>query len=148
MQCPCVSGLDYDQCCEPVHLGSTPLEPSAVMRARFSAFKLGLRDFLLNSWHPDTRPSVLELAETTQWGSLHIHHQTVSNNQGEVHFSAYFFEEGLWGVQEEHSVFMREQGTWYYHSGEPQVASIQPERNASCPCGSGKKFKRCCIKRT
>ena len=27
---------------------------------------------------------------------------------------------------------------------EPIKASKQPQRNDPCPCGSGKKFKKCC----
>ena len=28
----------------------------------------------------------------------------------------------------------------------PRVAEKQPGRNDLCPCGSGKKFKKCCLK--
>jgi len=27
---------------------------------------------------------------------------------------------------------------------EPLKADVTPERNAPCPCGSGKKYKKCC----
>lgn len=33
---------------------------------------------------------------------------------------------------------------------KPSLAAVggaQPSRNAPCPCGSGKKFKRCCASR-
>ena len=29
---------------------------------------------------------------------------------------------------------------------EPIKADYKPDRNAPCPCGSGKKFKKCCGK--
>jgi hypothetical protein len=31
--------------------------------------------------------------------------------------------------------------------GQPIRVTPQPGRNASCPCGSGQKFKRCCLNR-
>ena len=31
------------------------------MRSRFTAFALGDADYLLRTWHPDTRPESLEL---------------------------------------------------------------------------------------
>ncbi|UNB77983.1 SEC-C domain-containing protein [Escherichia coli] len=35
---------------------------------------------------------------------------------------------------------MKENGQWYYIDGtRPQIC-----RNDPCPCGSGKKFKKCC----
>ncbi|RCK79937.1 MAG: hypothetical protein OZSIB_3806 [Candidatus Ozemobacter sibiricus] len=30
------------------------------------------------------------------------------------------------------------------HPPEPLTADARPDRNAPCPCGSGKKFKKCC----
>ena len=40
------------------------------------------------------------------------------------------------------SSFIKEDGTWKYLDGELYNSKI--ERNESCPCGSGKKFKKCC----
>ena len=30
---------------------------------------------------------------------------------------------------------------------KPAIAKIKTGRNDPCPCGSGRKFKRCCINR-
>ncbi|MGA2948731.1 MAG: SEC-C metal-binding domain-containing protein [Candidatus Sulfotelmatobacter sp.] len=30
------------------------------------------------------------------------------------------------------------------HRSEPRRSASKVERNDPCPCGSGKKFKRCC----
>jgi SEC-C motif-containing protein len=43
----------------------------------------------------------------------------------------------------EKSRFVRKDGRWVYVDGEPQVSRAKVERNAPCPCGSGKKFKQC-----
>ena len=37
----------------------------------------------------------------------------------------------------------------FWRSGDPMAANAEietPRRNASCPCGSGRKFKHCCGK--
>ncbi|MCP4470781.1 MAG: hypothetical protein GY815_08865 [Gammaproteobacteria bacterium] len=47
----------------------------------------------------------------------------------------------------ERSDFGFRQGRWFYTSGEQLAASFvpwKPGRNRDCPCGSGRKFKRCC----
>lgn len=44
------------------------------MRSRYSAYVLGLAQYLLDSWHPETRPSTLNLIEQipTKWLGLNI----------------------------------------------------------------------------
>jgi SEC-C motif-containing protein len=44
------------------------------MRSRYSAFVLGLEDYLLITWHPKTRPTALNLAEdpATKWLGLQL----------------------------------------------------------------------------
>jgi len=51
----------------------------------------------------------------------------------------------------EASRFVKESGQWFYLSGEMIGEVGQGEgnvdkvgRNDPCPCGSGKKFKKCC----
>ena len=60
--CPCGRGPSYAQCCARWHAG--PLQGEApdaetLMRSRYSAYALGLHDYLLQTWHPDTRPRQL-----------------------------------------------------------------------------------------
>ena len=56
--CPCDSGQTYVQCCGPWHqglgLGVFAPTPEALMRSRYSAFALGLVDYLTATWHPST----------------------------------------------------------------------------------------------
>jgi hypothetical protein len=37
---------------------------------------------------------------------------------------------------------------WIYYPEESKPRSDMPGRNDPCPCGSGKKFKKCCITKT
>ena len=57
--CPCESGKRYAECCGRWHAGPQFLQApdaEALMRSRYSAFVLDRLDYLLATWHPDTRP--------------------------------------------------------------------------------------------
>ena len=59
--CPCGLGNSYETCCGPIHGGARAATALQVMRARYSAFAVGREDYLLASWHPDTRPAEVDL---------------------------------------------------------------------------------------
>jgi SEC-C motif-containing protein len=87
------------------------------MRSRYSAFVVLDADYLLRTWHPDTRPSEVELDATMKWRRLDI----VSTSRGgpldtagTVEFTAHFRHDGGRGVQHETSRFVREDRRWYY----------------------------------
>jgi SEC-C motif-containing protein len=43
------------------------------------------------------------------------------------------------------SSFRQDDGRWYYVDGiTPTQKPKKTGRNDACPCGSGKKFKKCC----
>lgn len=66
--------------------------------------------------------------------------------QGEVEFCAYYRNHKGLQVMHERSRFHREDGAWRYidgtHHGKSKLTKIG--RNDPCPCGSGKKVKKCC----
>lgn len=141
--CPCCSNLDYSECCQPLHQGQAVTSAEALMRSRFSAFALGNSEYLLNSWHPSTRPASLELDKNEQWLMLNI----LATGTDWVHFTATFREQAAskeFLVLEEKSQFVQENGHWLYVDGEHQVSTLKVGRNDDCPCASGKKFKKCC----
>ncbi len=114
------------------------------MRSRFSAFALGLSDYVLETWHPDQRPASLLDDSLTEWVRLEILSSQQQDDAGQVHFRAIFRENNRWNALEEDSSFIRTAGRWLYVDGETAVVSLKPGRNADCPCGSGRKAKRCC----
>ena len=68
---------------------------------------------------------------------------------GEVEFLARFKRQGQIGVHHERATFRRDDGRWVYVDGElnpkaPPRRVVQGGRNDPCPCGSGKKYKKCC----
>lgn len=143
--CPCGSGLVYNTCCQPLHEGAAADSPEALMRSRFSAFSLNLESYLIDSWHEETRPSRLDLDTATQWKRLEIISAGKEGNRGKVHFKATYFEHGSWHLLEESSVFIFTNNHWFYHSGDYQPQRLDPKRNDGCPCGSGQKYKKCCL---
>ncbi|MFA7386722.1 MAG: YchJ family metal-binding protein [Thiohalobacteraceae bacterium] len=145
--CPCGSGRAYRECCEAALDGARPpATAEALMRSRFTAFVRGDADYLLASWHPATRPAQLQLDDQPRWERLEILHAQgggADDTEGRVGFAAYYRSATGPGCLRELSRFHREQGRWYYLDGRP-LEGDRPGRNAACPCGSGRKFKRCC----
>lgn len=115
------------------------------MRSRYCAFVLKLSDYLLATWHSSTCPERLELEPSPDWASLRILSTTEKGSAGAVHFRAIYRAGESWGYLEEHSDFIREQGRWYYVSGDTSEGQLKPGRNEPCPCGSGRKYKSCCL---
>lgn len=143
--CPCGSTLTYGECCQRCHKGEPAASPEALMRSRYSAFVLGDTGYLQRSWHPDTRPQQpVELDAGQQWVGLRILDCGSRGAQGWVHFQAISREKGGFWVLEEHSRFVLEAGHWFYRDGDHTLNPLKPGRNDACPCGSGRKFKKCC----
>lgn len=87
------------------------------MRSRYSAFVIGDVDYLLDSWHPSTRPGELELDVDQRWLSLEIlgrQRGGMLDRDGTVHFRARWVRDGVRGAQEENSRFLRVSGRWLY----------------------------------
>ncbi|GAA4053307.1 YchJ family metal-binding protein [Arthrobacter methylotrophus] len=120
--CPCLSGEQYIECCGRFHSGETDA-PTAeqLMRSRYSAFAVLDSDYLLRTWHPDTRPAVLELDPDIEWRRLDIvatRDGGPLDGEGSVEFTAHYRSDGERGVQREVSRFLRIDRRWYYLDGE------------------------------
>lgn len=90
------------------------------MRSRYSAFVLGLADYLLASWHPSTRPEQLTLDAGVKWLGLSIKAQKATGpDTAIVEFVARSRSGGA-AAQRLHEIsrFVREQGSWFYQDGE------------------------------
>ncbi|ERS11373.1 preprotein translocase SecA [Alcanivorax sp. PN-3] len=114
------------------------------MRSRYSAFVLNDAAYVKASWHPATRPAPLTLEDGDQWLGLTVLDSHQEGEDGWVHFRATCREGDGFAVLEERSRFLREDGRWFYLDGEHDVRPLKPGRNDPCPCGSGKKHKKCC----
>ncbi|MFO1494799.1 MAG: YchJ family metal-binding protein [Lysobacterales bacterium] len=118
--CPCGRGLPYARCCEPLHAGAVAVDAEALMRSRYSAYVLGLVDYLLATWHPDTRPASLSLDPQLRWLGLSVRaHQPIDAEHAEVSFIARCRVGG--GSAQRHSErsrFLRVDGRWLYVDGD------------------------------
>ena len=90
------------------------------MRSRYSAFVLEDADYLLATWHPDTRPGELSFEPGTRWLGLEVREQLVLDaDHAEVEFIARHRAAGGRALRlHERSRFVREQGRWYYVDGD------------------------------
>jgi len=90
------------------------------MRSRFSAFAIGLPEYLLLTWHPRTRPASLELDPDQRWTRLDVLSTRSGgpfDSRGTVAFRAWWRSDTERGTLEETSEFVREGGRWYYVDG-------------------------------
>jgi len=87
------------------------------------------------------------------WQSLHILDTEAgreSDDKGVVVFRAVALHDEQELTLQERSRFVKEDGKWFYVDGDimevPPTIAKKPKvgRNEPCPCGSGKKFKKCC----
>lgn len=94
-----------------------PASAVELMRSRYSAFAMMLPEYLLATWHPSTRPEVLQLDEAIVWKNLEIVSTEAGgpfDKQGVVEFVARYALLGQREYQLEVSDFVREGGRWYY----------------------------------
>lgn len=118
MNCPCLSGLPYAECCKPVILGRADA-PTAerLMRSRYSAYATGHADHLLSTWHPSTRPAELALDPDVRWYRLDILSRTrggLLDTTGTLEFRASFRSDAGAGSQHQNSRFVKVGGAWFY----------------------------------
>jgi SEC-C motif-containing protein len=156
--CPCGSAVSYNECCRPVIKGESAAKTAEqLMRSRYSAYVKKELDYVLTSLHPDNRAgydesSTRAWAERAEWHGINIIKTTNGREQdseGQVEFVVSFTEKGTKQEHHELSTFKKENGTWYFTTGKTMprpVSRAVPKtgRNEPCPCGSGKKFKKCC----
>ncbi len=82
---------------------------------------------------------------------IHSHEPGRTPDSAFVDFSAYFLQGGQEQSLDEKSEFHRVNGQWLYtrsiRLGPAPIRSAAPKvgRNDPCPCGSGKKYKQCCL---
>ncbi|WP_421259982.1 YchJ family protein [Aeromonas sp. 600774] len=147
--CPCGSTLSLELCCGSLHRGAPAQTPVQLMRSRYSAFVLGLGEYLVHSWHPAHLGGLTgeELSRIdTRWDGLEIiaSQGDPEDESGMVEFKAWFLEGNERHCLHERSRFVRYQGRWVYTEGEIDPLPPKTGRNDPCPCGSGKKHKKCC----
>ena len=144
MTCPCGSGRPEGACCGPYLAGAAaPPTAVALMRSRYTAYVRGAVDYLVDTHlatAPIDRAAIAARSRDTIWRGLEIV-ATVGGGAGDAEGLVEFVARGETGgvpfAQRERSRFWRVHGRWVYVDAAP------PGRNDPCPCGSGKKYKKC-----
>ena len=128
------------------------------MRARYHAYETCDMEFIKESHDPDNTEGIdwaecEKWARESQWLGLEII-STIKGGEddkdGIVEFKATYIENGKTIVHHERSYFVKKNGVWFYQKWLPITSTRINEnkvgRNDPCPCGSGKKYKKCCGK--
>ncbi|MDP6876102.1 MAG: YchJ family protein [Alphaproteobacteria bacterium] len=156
-ECPCGSAKSLDACCGPYIDGAPAPTAEATMRSRYTAHVLGNADYLVATLSKEQRAEHdREKAEQsfagTKWLGLEIRRTNKGgegDETGEVEFVARYRSGMQQTAHHELSFFSREDGRWVFAGCEmnPRAATVtvtKVGRNEPCPCGSGKKYKKCC----
>lgn len=153
--CPCCSGKSYEACCGLFISGEkSPLTPEELMRSRYSAYALGHVNYIRDTMKSPAADD-FDLAEAQSWSEqvkwlkLEVISSSMEGDTGQVEFLAHLQMNNQRQHVHEVSQFIREDQRWYYIDGyDPcdghPAQSNKVGRNEPCPCGSGKKFKKCC----
>ena len=121
--CPCKSRKVYGECCRRYHLGlAVPERAEELMRARYSAYFFRLKEYLVETTHPDVRTPELreEIRETLNhalWGFLTILGTSkgeAGDRTGKVEFIAEYYHHEVRHEHHEVSRFRRYKGVWKY----------------------------------
>ena len=162
--CPCGSKAAYDECCGLyIDQGKSAPTPEALMRSRYTAYTMA------NILHVDKTqrdedddpfdPAKAEdWAKHSKWLGLEVKRSWFDEsnpNVGYVEFVARYEYKNKPERLHEISLFEKVDGEWLYVDGEMQEPPkpkqhVNPNkvgRNEPCPCGSGKKYKQCCLRK-
>ena len=158
--CPCGLGRAYAECCEPFHQGvRLPDTAEQLMRSRYSAFAQHRVEYLGRTLHPSrtsgyNEKDVRDWSYKSEWLGLEVvaaEEGGPDDSRGTVEFIARFKPEGRDEVaHHEVAEFRRKDGRWFFYEGKVRGGdpitrdSAKVGRNDPCPCGSGKKHKKCC----
>ncbi|HEY8024805.1 MAG TPA: YchJ family metal-binding protein [Burkholderiaceae bacterium] len=116
--CPC-GGKSYATCCERFHRGALPETAEQLMRSRYSAYVLGLWDYVFKTWDERTRPELAQLQQDgrNKWLGLEVKKHTPDGDKATVEFVARYKVDGRAQRLHEVSRFERHEGQWIYVDG-------------------------------
>ncbi len=147
--CPCGSEQLLTLCCGRYHAGTPAPSAEALMRSRYSAYALGLIDYLAHSTLPAQQAgldhdAIRAWSQGSTWLGLEVEQAQLIEGEPQhayVTFTAHWRDAGGAHSHRERSAFVRNNGQWYFI--DPTV-ELKLGRNDACPCASGQKFKKCC----
>lgn len=126
--CPCGSGLTYQNCCQPFHKGKKVLHCSDLLRARYSAYALGLVEYIINTTHPASpqycenkdlwAKRLKEFSAHANFTKLEIFDIKEEKNLAMIMFATSMTYDGEDASFVEKSYFEKINDNWFYRSGQ------------------------------
>ncbi len=158
MDCPCGTGKKLAQCCGPFIQGKKlPETPELLMRARYTAYVNAEIDYILGTQDPKTsgdvdRESTESWSKKSEWLGFELIDTAMGEDgeTGTVDFIARYRLKGEEYAHHEQASFRRDETRWLFVDSKMadhetfKRAEKKVGRNDPCPCGSGKKYKKCC----
>jgi SEC-C motif-containing protein len=162
MACTCGRPGSFASCCGPLLEGRRAAATAEeLMRSRYSAYATGAIDYIHDTLAPEARvgfdrDASARWSREAEWLGLEIRRTEAGgpdDQRGIVEFVARYRLDHKDVDHHEVATFRKEEGRWFFADGEPPKQ--QPFRRAEpkvgpnepCPCGSGKKLKKCCGRR-
>ncbi len=155
--CPCGTGRHVEDCCAPIIAGTPAPTAEALLRSRYTAFTRGDIDYLADTLGPELladfdQVEARNTAADADWQGLDIRSIEgggADDDGGSIEFVARFRLRGQQRVHHELAEFGRIDGRWLCTGGQtdpkaPPRQVVKVGRNDPCPCGSGRKYKKCC----
>jgi SEC-C motif domain protein len=126
--CPCCSEKLYSECCQRYHQGEAPKTPLELMRSRYSAYALGLAEYLIETTHPQN-PGIVsdknqwlnrirDFSNQVEFHGLEILDEEASEAEGFVTFVAHLSQNGEDMTFTERSRFLKHNNVWKYVDGK------------------------------
>ncbi|GLR70977.1 YchJ family protein [Agaribacter marinus] len=155
--CPCGSGKTLERCCLPYIVSvsadnirdiKTPATAEGLMRSRYTAYAIKAYDYIVQTYcsaeaNKLSAAGIQQSDEGVEWLALDV----VKSTTDTVEFKAWYRYKRDFYLMHERSSFLKENAQWRYASGTIHEDSgvVKLSRNDICLCGSGKKYKRCCL---
>lgn len=126
------------------------------MRSRYTAYTRADIAYLARTYAPETRSdfdlaTARDWATRSTWRGLNIvatSQGDIADSEGTVEFVASYEQSGVAREHRELSRFRKtDAGEWFFVDGVAPASSravAKVGRNDPCPCGSGRKYKKCC----
>ncbi len=154
-KCPCGLKNDFQECCGRfINNIDIPQTAEQLMRSRYSAYSMANVDYIEQTMRGRAlegfdKVNAKQWALTVDWQNLNViqsHPDKNNTNIAYVEFIASYLHNQQLEKIHELSCFEKINDRWYYVDGEKPKTLHKNKvgRNESCPCGSGKKYKKCC----
>jgi SEC-C motif domain protein len=160
-KCHCGANFTFEQCCQPYLSGvKQPPTAESLMRSRYSAFVVEDINYIKDTMTGEmlknfSYDQTLAYAQSVTWQRLNVIASSADDPAATtawVEFEVYYILNGIEKCLYEYSSFERMENRWFYidseksrltDCGDKTLSNLG--RNDKCHCGSGKKYKKCCL---